>query len=107
MLNAAQFDQQKPVTNFSLTYASNSMLQIQVCHSVGANHDNYSFTYSQLIALTNSVKLELLMFFDDVLTYYRQKKREQGEEYSTGRFNYCSEIYLAFTKDYPQGVKEH
>jgi hypothetical protein len=66
MVNAAQFDQQKPVTNFSLTYASNFVLQIQVCHSVGVNHDNYRFTYSQLIVLPNSVKLDLMMFFDDV-----------------------------------------
>lgn len=62
-------------------------------------------THTQLIGLLNSGKLDLAIFFDDVLHYYLQKEGIKAQNIYRGQLNYRSEIYLAFSKDNPQSRK--
>jgi polar amino acid transport system substrate-binding protein len=62
-------------------------------------------THSQLIGLLNSGKLDMAIFFDDVLGYYLQKKGIKAQHIQRGKLNYRSEIYLAFSKENPQSSK--
>ena len=62
-------------------------------------------THPQLIGLLNSGKLDLAIFFDDVLHYYLQKAGIKAQNIQRGKLNYSSEIYLAFSKDNPQSNK--
>lgn len=62
-------------------------------------------THTQLIGLLNSGKLDLAIFFDDVLRYYLQQERIKAQNIHRGQLNYRSEIYLAFSKDNPQSIK--
>ena len=61
-------------------------------------------THTQLIGLLNSGKLDLAIFFDDVLRYYLQKEGIKAQNIQRGQLNYTSDIYLAFTKDHPQSI---
>ncbi len=62
-------------------------------------------THAQLIGLLNSNKLDLAIFFDDVLRYYLQHEGIKAQNIQRGQLNYSSEIYLAFSKDNPQSIK--
>lgn len=62
-------------------------------------------THTQLIGLLNSGKLDLAIFFDDVLRYYLQQEGIKAQNIRRGKLNYSSEIYLAFSKDNPQSSK--
>ena len=62
-------------------------------------------THPQLIGLLNSGKLDLAIFFDDVLRYYLQQEGIKAQHIQRGKLNYSSEIYLAFSKDNPQSIK--
>lgn len=62
-------------------------------------------THAQLIGLLNSNKLDLAIFFDDVLRYYLQHEGLKAQHIQRGQLNYTSEIYLAFTKDNPQSIR--
>lgn len=59
-------------------------------------------THAQLIALLDSDKLDLAIFFDEVLGYYLQREGMKAEHIQRGELNYSSEIYLAFNKNNPQ-----
>lgn len=62
-------------------------------------------THTQLIGLLNSGKLDLAIFFDDVLRYYLQQEGIKAQHIRRGQLNYSSEIYLAFSKEDPQSSK--
>lgn len=62
-------------------------------------------THTQLIGLLDSGKLDLALFFDDVLRYYLQQEGIKAQNIQRGQLNYRSEIYLAFSKDNPQSSK--
>ena len=62
-------------------------------------------THSQLIGLLNGGKLDLAIFFDDVLGYYLHKEGLKAQHIQRGKLNYRSEIYLAFSKENPQSSK--
>ncbi|MBU1619284.1 MAG: transporter substrate-binding domain-containing protein [Gammaproteobacteria bacterium] len=62
-------------------------------------------THGQLIGLLNSNKLDLAIFFDDVLHYYLQHEGIKAQNIQRGQLNYSSEIYLAFTKDNPHSIR--
>lgn len=62
-------------------------------------------THTQLIGLLNSGKLDLAIFFDDVLRYYLRQEGIKAQHIQRGKLNYRSEIYLAFSKDNPQSSK--
>ena len=62
-------------------------------------------THSQLIGLLNGGKLDLAIFFDDVLGYYLQNEGIKAKNIQRGKLNYRSEIYLAFSKENPQSSK--
>jgi polar amino acid transport system substrate-binding protein len=62
-------------------------------------------THAQLIGLLNSGKLDLAIFFDDVLHYYLQQEGIKAPNIQRGQLNYRSEIYLAFSKDNPQSIQ--
>lgn len=62
-------------------------------------------THAQLIALLDSNKLDLAIFFDEVFRYYLQQEAMKAEHIQRGELNYSSEIYLAFNKENPQSSK--
>jgi polar amino acid transport system substrate-binding protein len=62
-------------------------------------------THAQLIGLLNTNKLDLAIFFDDVLRYYLQQEGSKANNIQRGKLNYRSEIYLAFSKENPQSSK--
>lgn len=62
-------------------------------------------THAQLIGLLNTNKLDLAIFFDDVLRYYLQQEGIKANNIQRGKLNYRSEIYLAFSKENPQSSK--
>jgi hypothetical protein len=64
----------------------------------GADHDNCSLTYSQLIALPNSLKLDLVMFFDDVLAYYRQKSGIKARNIQRGGLTIAAKFIWLLVK---------
>lgn len=62
-------------------------------------------THAQLIGLLNTNKLDLAIFFDDVLHYYLQQEGIPAQNLKRGELNHTSEIYLAFNKNDPQSMK--
>jgi polar amino acid transport system substrate-binding protein len=62
-------------------------------------------THAQLIGLLNTNKLDLAIFFDDVLGYYLHHEGIKAQHIRRGKLNHSSEIYLAFSKENPQSSK--
>ena len=59
-------------------------------------------THQQLIAMLSQDKLDLAIFFDDVLAYYLQKMSGKKPRLAKGHPNYVSDIYVAFDKRDPK-----
>lgn len=55
--------------------------------------------HEQLLALLNDNKLDLAIFFDDVLNYYLQRLKRKDLQIVRGQLNYISEIFVAFNQD--------
>ena len=58
--------------------------------------------HEQLLALLNDEKLDLAIFFDDVLNYYLERLKRKDLEIVRGHLNYVSEIFVAFNRDDPK-----
>ena len=55
--------------------------------------------HEQLLALLNDDKLDLAIFFDDVLNYYLERLKRKDLQIVRGNLNYISEIFVAFNRD--------
>lgn len=62
-------------------------------------------THQQLIQLLASDKLDLAIFFDDVLTYYLQQPELRQVQLRRGQPNHVSEIFVAFHKKNPRSAE--
>ncbi len=54
--------------------------------------------HEQLLALLNDNKLDLAIFFDDVLNYYLKRLKRKDLQIVRGNLNYISEIFVAFNR---------
>ncbi len=59
-------------------------------------------THPQLIALLQHDKLDLAIFFDDVLAYYLSQPVYAQHRLQKGRLNHVSDIYVAFSRATPR-----
>lgn len=57
--------------------------------------------HEQLLALLNDNKLDLAIFFDDVLNFYLKRLKRKELQVVRGKLNFVSEIYVAFNRDDP------
>lgn len=55
--------------------------------------------HEQLLALLNDNKLDLAIFFDDVLHYYLERLKRKDLQIVRGKLNYISDIFVAFNHD--------
>ena len=62
-------------------------------------------THVQLIGMLNSNKIDVVIFFDDVLRYYLQQENIPADNLRRGELNHTSAIYVAFTKSDPLSVE--
>ncbi len=58
-------------------------------------------SHEQLLALLHDDKLDVAIFFDDVLQYYLQRLKRTDLHIIRGELNYISEIFVAFNKQDP------
>jgi polar amino acid transport system substrate-binding protein len=59
-------------------------------------------THPQLIALLQHDKVELAIFFDDVLDFYLSAPHFANHRLQRGALNFVSEIYVAFSRTKPR-----
>lgn len=62
-------------------------------------------THGQLIQLLDAGKLDVAIFFDDVLAYYLRKPEFQQVKLLRGHTNHVSDIFVAFTKNKTRSVE--
>lgn len=62
-------------------------------------------THAQLIQLLVAGKIEVAIFFDDVLAYYLRQPQFQALNLLRGQPNHVSEIFVAFSKKQPRSVE--
>lgn len=62
-------------------------------------------THQQLIQLLASNKLDLAIFFDDVLDYYLQQPELRRVKLLRGQPNHVSDIFVAFDKKNPRSTE--
>ncbi|HAT42515.1 MAG TPA: amino acid ABC transporter substrate-binding protein [Rheinheimera sp.] len=62
-------------------------------------------THGQLIQLLDAGKLDLAIFFDDVLAYYLHQPEFQQVKLLRGHTNHVSDIFVAFTKNQARSVE--
>ena len=58
-------------------------------------------SHEQLLALLHDDKLDVAIFFDDVLQYYLKRLKRTDLKIVRGELNYVSEIFVAFNKEDP------
>lgn len=62
-------------------------------------------THPQLIALLADNKIDLAIFFDDVLRHYQQQMPSPVTEFRRGQVNHQSHLFVGFDKNDPQSAK--
>ena len=62
-------------------------------------------THPQLISLLQHDKIELAIFFDDVLDYYLAQQAFRRVRLQKGQLNHISDIYVAFSRATPRSAE--